>query len=1525
MKRLIKIQAILWSLMLVLSTVLVPMTALAAENGDGGDGIQLELQSTKVSVPAGQKFTYEIKYSVSSTTIHYENAKIVLPIPNGIKYDSVAGANDGIQSEISPDQRTVTFTFTKPLQAGATGTLHVNVLFPNYITPNGTTVETQAIFSSGQNPGGKQSNKVKVAATASANWKLEKERSKPVEGILPFPGSEVEYKITLFDAKKGSTGNLEIRNVSITDKLPPGAQFISSRPISPNGQAGNVLTWNIGNLGENGGPKEIWVKVKYPEDQDIVQPVTNLAEVHYTPLGESAPVTKDAKAVHGFTKDPKDDGTWYWKTVSRNQKERSPGQTVDFYIGGLSSRANVDLKNAVVTDMTPKGTKLTHITTSKFAGIDSYLIQLKEEGKNWSDLRTVQMSNYVEEKISIPDGTDAAGVRFVFGDKIPVDFHQEDSFGLRYKISDNFDELDSYIFKEQPSDPEKPEEDLDYQIDKHLDRNKPRKMVLNKVELTYEFNGDSRGPFVREVKVGVVSPRPLIDVSKKATNGSNFVPGSIVKYKISVRNSEFSSDKFHNPIVTDLLPSELEYIEGTAKWIDGSGAKLGQPDFTAAPDFNGTGRTLLKWEWTEAQPATLDSNKRIEFEFEARVKAGTRTGDIKNEVEVTSNKHDYLNSHENFGKNRERDGRWYVYNDTSIYINSIAKLDSIKLVQGDLDGGKWTRYPESGNVTPGGVIKYKLSVTNTGNIPVKNVLIVDALPHLGDRGVIDKAPRDSKWSPILTEKVNVPKFITVYYSTDTDASMTGGHWSQEPPTDLTTVQALKFEFDKSYVMEPGQSEDLLLTMRAPVGAPTDGNPIAWNSFGFSSVRADDNTPMLTAEPPKVGVKLVGNPKAEIGDYVWFDKNGNGIQDEGSELGVNGVRVELHRASDGKLLNTTLTGNNHEGKPGYYLFTGLEAGDYFVKFQLPDGYAGFTKKEAGPDKAINSKANSDGKTDNITLGASEKNHTIDAGLIKKDTPLPKGNGAIGKYVWIDTNGNGIQDDGDTGLNGVTVELYNGSSTKLASTVTRSVYYSAVTNSVYDPSVSGSVYNPGVTDYVYRSGYYLFDNLDAGKYVVKFILPDGYKFTLKNAGDDRVRDSDARPDGTTDVINLGQDERNLTIDAGLVRKTVDPDPDPVKGAIGDYIWIDENGNGIQDEGPERGVNGLRVDLYREGETAPMRSVVTGNDVNGNPGYYLFTDLDAGKYIVKFHLPDGFEFTKKNAGDDRARDSDAYPDGTTDVIILAQGERNLTIDAGLIRKPVEPVKGAIGKYVWIDTNGNGIQDDGDTGVNGVTVELYDASGKLLRSTVTATVYDSSVTGSVYGKPGYYLFDNLDAGTYKVRFILPAGYDFTKKNIGDDRSRDSDAYSDGWSDAITLAQGERNLTVDAGLIVKTTWPGTNPGTEGPGSGNPGGGTSNPGTGTEQPKPSNPGSETGTNPSDDTNQPGDGTQGENDGTQDGDNEDDAGDTDLGGETDSNNPNKPGTLPQTGEEAPIAPIVGTLLCASALVMWFARKKIFVER
>lgn len=114
--------------------------------------------------------------------------------------------------------------------------------------------------------------------------------------------------------------------------------------------------------------------------------------------------------------------------------------------------------------------------------------------------------------------------------------------------------------------------------------------------------------------------------------------------------------------------------------------------------------------------------------------------------------------------------------------------------------------------------------------------------------------------------------------------------------------------------------------------------------------------------------------------------------------------------------------------------------------------------------------------------------------------------------------------------------------------------------------------------------------------------------------------------------------------------------LKASLGDYVWFDENGNGIQDNG-EPGVEGVNVALLDENENFIE---LTQTDSNG---YYLFSDLDPGTYIVNFEAPEGFDFTIKGAGSDIEKDSNVnLSSGNTDPITLSAGQTRLDIDAGL-----------------------------------------------------------------------------------------------------------------------------------------------------------------------------------------------------------------------------------------------------------------------
>jgi hypothetical protein len=130
---------------------------------------------------------------------------------------------------------------------------------------------------------------------------------------------------------------------------------------------------------------------------------------------------------------------------------------------------------------------------------------------------------------------------------------------------------------------------------------------------------------------------------------------------------------------------------------------------------------------------------------------------------------------------------------------------------------------------------------------------------------------------------------------------------------------------------------------------------------------------------------------------------------------------------------------------------------------------------------------------------------------------------------------------------------------------------------------------------------------------------------------------------------------------------------------------------------------------------------------------------------HDTSNYNETSANTTTDGS-DSDADPTtGNAPLTNLVSGESDQTIDAGIYRPAI------IGDYVWRDTDGDGIQDPTETGINGVTVLLKDAAGNVLQTAVTT---NSPTTGA----PGYYNF-TVDPGTYIVMVMAPTGtHDITK-----------------------------------------------------------------------------------------------------------------------------------------------------------------------
>ena len=121
---------------------------------------------------------------------------------------------------------------------------------------------------------------------------------------------------------------------------------------------------------------------------------------------------------------------------------------------------------------------------------------------------------------------------------------------------------------------------------------------------------------------------------------------------------------------------------------------------------------------------------------------------------------------------------------------------------------------------------------------------------------------------------------------------------------------------------------------------------------------------------------------------------------------------------------------------------------------------------------------------------------------------------------------------------------------------------------------------------------------------------------------------------------------------------------KVMIGDYVWLDENRNGLQDENAT-GINGVSVKLYQCAMDNNPSGLVDSTETTDGPdgaGYYQFDVCpNSGEYYIVFgDIPEELEFTEANTGD-ISNDSNANMNGRTNCFVVAEDD-NPSIDAGL-----------------------------------------------------------------------------------------------------------------------------------------------------------------------------------------------------------------------------------------------------------------------
>ena len=200
-----------------------------------------------------------------------------------------------------------------------------------------------------------------------------------------------------------------------------------------------------------------------------------------------------------------------------------------------------------------------------------------------------------------------------------------------------------------------------------------------------------------------------------------------------------------------------------------------------------------------------------------------------------------------------------------------------------------------------------------------------------------------------------------------------------------------------------------------------------------------------------------------------------------------------------------------------------------------------------------------------------NPTVDFGLY-----LPLEFASVGDLIWFDTNHDGQKDLEENGVPNVQLQLFGLGQDGQKGTMDDSLIGTEETNSF---------------------GIYSFTGVEPGDYYVMIdlsTLPANFTITSQNQGADAT-DNDFNEMGMTAIFSLGSGENNTTIDGGI---------DPDLAAIGDFVWFDDNFDGILDTAVEAGVPNVLVRLFGlgndgqkgGGDDIELASVFTNN------GFYL-----------------------------------------------------------------------------------------------------------------------------------------------------------------------------------------------------------------------------------------------------------------------------------------------------------------------------------
>ena len=398
-------------------------------------------------------------------------------------------------------------------------------------------------------------------------------------------------------------------------------------------------------------------------------------------------------------------------------------------------------------------------------------------------------------------------------------------------------------------------------------------------------------------------------------------------------------------------------------------------------------------------------------------------------------------------------------------------------------------------------------------------------------------------------------------------------------------------------------------------SPTTDNNVAENGFSLCHLAIDGDYTIHG------GFTILG----VVGDKVWNDLNGNGLQDTG-ENGISNVMVTLYD-SDDILINQTSTNQN-----GNYSFQNLFPGLYYLHFDVSENFTAVNVNNSNASLNSNiTNANGLNTTSLFYINPAANESNIDAGFYQC--------AHICGSAYLDSNFDDLFSTNENGINGLRVSLYK------VTTIDTSLFSFATTG-----QKPGSPSDDGYYDFCVPPGeYYLHVEINNGQDLMAglpFVGSDNTKYNYI---------THMFGLNTTNKFTVVSGDTLCNINNGFY----------CSSSIGNRVWEDTNYNGVQDTG-EVGLSGVSVYLYNISNT---QLASTTTDENG---LFEFNNLGDGHYYIHCVVDPQLTFTWPFAGDSES-DSNIngyFGPGTTSTIYLGNCDKINNIDIGVIQRSALPV---------------------------------------------------------------------------------------------------------------------------------------------------------------------------------------------------------------------------------------------------------------